>query len=116
MREVVTITTGEVGFARWRSKLVAYISDRFNRLDIPAIVSTIVAVTCAWSYDYDVGNGQPTAETRTARSIAACFLWLRSLRVLIIFPSFGAVRHQSISHTLPRSLVHQAPLLTHARG
>lgn len=61
----------------------AYYSDRFNRLDFPALVLALGALLAT------LGAAGPTALTRTLRAAAAGGLWARTLRALVVSPSLG---------------------------
>ena len=92
------------------ARLRAYASDRFNRIDLPAIAATLAALLsaivldgasagCGLVVDVSEGAGHPnleadncrppSVETRTLRAIAACLLWIRTLRLLLLSSTLG---------------------------
>jgi len=83
----------------------AYLTDRFNRIDLPAILFSLAALVSAivldggspecgkpadnpLSLDLE-GCPPPSYETSTLRASAALFLWLRVLRILLVVPWLG---------------------------
>jgi len=83
----------------------AYWADRFNRIDLPAILFTLAALVSA--IVLDGGNAEcgkpatdllslnlmscppPSIQTSTLRAFAAFLLCLRVLRMLLVFPGLG---------------------------
>jgi len=83
----------------------AYLTDRFNRIDLPAILFTLAALVSA--IVLDGGNAEcgkpatdllslnlmgcppPSIQTSTLRAFAAFLLCLRVLRMLLVFPGLG---------------------------
>lgn len=89
--EVSQLFTIESDGREIKWNFVAYWSERFNRLDMPAILMTIGALVSALYLDRDVAQTleQPSQTTRNLRAFAALLLWLRMVRVLLIFPWSG---------------------------
>ena len=72
--------------------IAGYWSDRFNRVDAPAMLLTIAALVSAIINDASPTDGfavQPSSATRILLSCAAALLWGRMLRVLLILPKKG---------------------------
>ena len=88
-----------------RKRATAYWEDKFNRIDLPAMLLTIAAVASAVVLDgaatADHINGTvgvtdamgdldaPSELTRTLRSFATLTLWMRLMRLLLVFPGTG---------------------------
>ena len=69
--------------------LAVYVSDRFNRFDLPAMLLTIWALLEMRGETGVLHNGYPSDLVRTLRAVSALLLWARQMRATTLSPTFG---------------------------
>eukprot|EP00964_Phaeocystis_antarctica_P158527 scaffold129219_cov66-Phaeocystis_antarctica.AAC.1 len=80
----------------WEAKQVkgdvhGHFADYFNRYDLAALVlcTATLLMAAATVHNWDVDNEGPDENWASTRALATFFLWLRTLRVLLVSPTFG---------------------------
>merc|ERR1719272_69971 len=69
----------------------AHFADYFNRYDLAALVlcTATLLMAAATLHDWEVGSQRPDEYWASTRALAILFLWLRTLRLLLVSPTFG---------------------------